>query len=406
MDLATLKAFFQTKIGSKTAAGSIYPVDITDCLDALADAVDTGDIGGGGAVAPLVSSATCPNGAASTVVVVFNQSMTAVTTAGWSFKKNGSAWSVSSVSGSGTTWTFTMGSSAINGDTLLRSYDSGTGATIGTSLELVSFTDSAVTNSVSSAYDADAQAFFDEVELTDTLTTLEKDEVDLLVTSIKAETGLWAKMKVLRPLVGGTETAQVINLKNPATHLAVLEGAGTLPTIDADGYTTVQDGRAYLVTGLTGANFTDASMGFGAYIRNNAQGGSDRYVMGVVGENFYAMGFYPRDTSNEAHAVLTSSGANIVGTSVTDSTGMWIVSRTANNVGKMFKNGSQIGSTYTSTGNDMPTVRQCAEGGDMENVIKVPAWSYGFFFWSDGLSDAEVTALTTIINTFCTNLGR
>jgi len=148
MDLVTLKAFFQTKIGSKTAAGSIYPVDITDCLDALADAVDAGDIGGGGAVAPSIVSATCPNGAANTVVVVFNQSMTAVTTAGWSFKKNGSAWSVSSVTGATTTWTFTMGSSAINGDTLLRSYDSTTGATIGTSLELVSFTDSAVTNSV------------------------------------------------------------------------------------------------------------------------------------------------------------------------------------------------------------------------------------------------------------------
>jgi len=102
----------------------------------------------GGGTAPTVSSATCPDGAANTVVVVFSQSMTAVTTAGWSFKKNGSAWSVSSVTGSGTTWTFTMGSSAVFGDTLLRSYDSTTGATIGTTLELVSFTDSAVTNSV------------------------------------------------------------------------------------------------------------------------------------------------------------------------------------------------------------------------------------------------------------------
>lgn len=102
----------------------------------------------GGGSAPTVTSATCPDGAANTVVVVFNQSMTAVTTAGWSFKKNGSAWSVSSVTGATTTWTFTMGSSAAYGDTLLRSYDSTTGATIGTTLELVSFTDSSVTNSV------------------------------------------------------------------------------------------------------------------------------------------------------------------------------------------------------------------------------------------------------------------
>jgi hypothetical protein len=101
-----------------------------------------------GATAPTVSSKTCETAAPNQVVVVFNQSMTAVTTAGWSAKKNGSAWSVSSVTGSGTTWTFTMGSSAAGGDTLVISYDSTTGATIGTSLELVSFTDSSVTNNV------------------------------------------------------------------------------------------------------------------------------------------------------------------------------------------------------------------------------------------------------------------
>lgn len=119
-------------------------------VSALKTYMDT--LGGGGGSAPTVVSATCPNGAANTVVVVFSQSMTAVTTAGWSFKKNGSAWSVSSVTGSGTTWTFTMGSSAASGDTLLRSYDSTTGATIGTSLELVSFTDSAVTNNVAASF--------------------------------------------------------------------------------------------------------------------------------------------------------------------------------------------------------------------------------------------------------------
>jgi hypothetical protein len=100
----------------------------------------------GGAVAPTVVSATCPSDDTDTVVVVFSQSMTAVTTAGWSFENNASAWGITSVSGSGTTWTFQMVSAAFIGNTLTRSYDSTTGATIGTSLELVSFTDVGVTN--------------------------------------------------------------------------------------------------------------------------------------------------------------------------------------------------------------------------------------------------------------------
>jgi hypothetical protein len=102
----------------------------------------------GDVTAPTVVSATVPNGAANTVVVVFSESVT-VTTAGWSFRRNTSNWAVSSVAGSGTTWTFTMATSAANGETIDRSYDSATGATVDAAAnELVSFTNAAVTNSI------------------------------------------------------------------------------------------------------------------------------------------------------------------------------------------------------------------------------------------------------------------
>jgi hypothetical protein len=119
------------------------------CPATLAKAYFEGTGGGGGDVtAPTVTSRTTPNAGPSTIVVVFSESVT-VTTAGWSAKKNGSAWSISSVSGSGNTWTFTMGSAAVNGDTLQLSYDSGTGATVdGSANELASFTDASVTNNV------------------------------------------------------------------------------------------------------------------------------------------------------------------------------------------------------------------------------------------------------------------
>ena len=108
----------------------------------------SGGGGGGDLTAPTVVSATVPNGAANTVVVVFSESVT-VTTAGWSFRRNTSNWAVSSVAGSGTTWTFTMATSAANGETIDRSYNSATGATVDAAAnELVSFTNAAVTNSI------------------------------------------------------------------------------------------------------------------------------------------------------------------------------------------------------------------------------------------------------------------
>jgi uncharacterized repeat protein (TIGR02059 family) len=98
-------------------------------------------------VAPTVSSATAIN--STTIRVVFSETVTA-TNVGWSFKKNGVAHNPSAVSGSGTnTLDFTVGT-MLNTDTILRSYNSGTGNTMdGSSNELVSFTDQAVTNSIS-----------------------------------------------------------------------------------------------------------------------------------------------------------------------------------------------------------------------------------------------------------------
>lgn len=103
--------------------------------------------GGGGAdvTAPTVVSAETTD--ATHIEVVFSESVT-VTTAGWSFTKNGSNLAITSVSGSGTTWTFLVASMS-SGDDILMSYNSGTGATVdGSSNELVSFTDDVVDNTI------------------------------------------------------------------------------------------------------------------------------------------------------------------------------------------------------------------------------------------------------------------
>lgn len=112
----------------------------------------------GDTTAPTVVSAVVEDADPDTVVITFSESVSGVTAAGWSFKKNGSAWGISSVTGSGTVWNFNMSSSAINTDTLLRSYSQSTGATVdGAGNELGNFTDAAVTNNVGSAFVHESQ---------------------------------------------------------------------------------------------------------------------------------------------------------------------------------------------------------------------------------------------------------
>lgn len=84
-----------------------------------------------------------------TIKIVYSEIVTG-TSAGYSFKKNGSAFAISSMTGSGTnTLTFTMAASILPSDTLLASYNSGTGDTIDASSEPAgSFTDGTVTNSL------------------------------------------------------------------------------------------------------------------------------------------------------------------------------------------------------------------------------------------------------------------
>lgn len=100
--------------------------------------------GGGDVTAPTISSATVAN--ANSIRIVANEPTT-FTLPGWSFKKNGSALTPSSVNTINSTTADFVVPTIVAGDTILRSYNSGTGDTKDTANnELVSFTDQAVTN--------------------------------------------------------------------------------------------------------------------------------------------------------------------------------------------------------------------------------------------------------------------
>jgi len=382
---------------ANATTGALRRVTVAQLLAA------TGTDPGGGGSAPTVSSATCPDAGPGTVVVVFSQSMTAVTTAGWSFKKNGSAWSVSSVTGSGTTWTFTMGSSAVNGDTLLRSYDSTTGATIGTTLELVSFTDSAVTNSVASGYDTDAQTYFTAHETLDSAyTSGQKTALSTFFAGLKTD-GLWtSKIQAMYLWRFGTATAHKWNLRNPVdsdgAFRAVFSGSHTHAAsgITPDGTTGYADSKYVLQT-----NGTDNDSSYGVYIATSSvTAGADLGVDGG-GASYHHIEFDATDVYGIADSFTAGTYVTLAHGGTNN--GFWVASRTSSTSLKLYKDGTQVGSTATTT-NDKTHTDIGANNFYLLGKNSAGTPSYGkrkqsFAFIGKGMSDTDVTNFNTRLST-------
>ena len=365
--------------------------------------------GGGDTTAPVIVSATAVT--ANTIQIIFSESVT-VTTAGWSFKLNGANWVISSVTGSGNTWTFTMATSGVSTDTILRSYSSTTGATVDTSAnELVTFTDSAVTNSIpaGSSYDSDATAFFTATGITD---TTQKDAVNGLVVSLKAAS-LWTKMTAIYPFVGGTAATHKYNLKNPVD----TDGGYRLTftggfTHNANG-ATGDGSTGYADTHLKHSNFTSplSSYHISIYSRTNSNP-TDQYDVDVATTSQMGVGLILKSSGNARSNSNQSGFGTGISTAVTTSQKLFVSSRSTATTHKLYQDGTQIGSTDTAD--------QSAAGANTNNFVLwantnngtpstgsyLSSRNFAFASFGDGLSDAEVTSLTNAVNTYQTALSR
>jgi hypothetical protein len=353
--------------------------------------------GGGDTTAPVIVSATAVT--ANTIEIVFSESVT-VTTAGWSFKLNGASWTISSVTGSGNTWTFTMGSSGTSTDTILRSYSSTTGSTVDTSAnELVTFTDQSVTNSIPAggSYDSDATAFFTAAGITD---TGQKDAVNGLVVALKAAS-IWTKMDAIYPMVGGDSTKHSYNLKAPGSYQ--LTYTGTL-THNANGITG--DGASgYIDTNYSASTeLADTSnCSFIAYNRTNANG----IVLYNYGSGEGSVDLQ-RFSDGNIYAAYGKDQANRISTTLADASGRFIVTRESSTSLKLWKNGSQLGSTLTTLDGSNAVTDSvkllCEWNGTSASSFQ--SYNIAFFALGDGLTDANVTAFDSALATFNTALSR
>ena len=375
------------------AAKKITVSSLKTFMDGLGGGTDT--------TAPTIVSATATT--ANTIVIVFSESVT-VTTAGWSFKINGANWPVSSLSGSGNTWTFTMTTSGASTDTILRSYSSSTGATVDTSSnELATFTDQPVSNSIPAggSYDSDAQAYFTSVEGAGyTMSAGEKTAVNTFVTGLKSNS-LWTKTKAFYPLIGTAFAHAKWNLKNPADTNAAYRLVSTGTFNYSNGVTCTSGGNS---DGLSTIDLTDTVA---------TQNDNCTYV--GVGTNVAELksAFGTNDASGDAHYILprtngdefwASNNCAFSQVASTSSIGRFYNSRRGATDWEMYKNGSSVLTPNTASGTPggLPFLI-CNGGNGALGAYTGKVLSAGVF---SGLTDTEISNLDGLISSLHSGIGR
>jgi hypothetical protein len=342
---------------------------------------------------PTVATKTTTS--ATNIRIVFSEAVTA-TLPGWSFKKNGSALAASAISGSGTTWDFTVGTMA-SGDILVVSYDSATGDTKdGSNNELVSFTDSTVSNTISPSYDTDAQTAFTAIEAAEgsALSSTVKTAYNNWVLREKAASR-YTKYGWIYPMLGATAGAHAINAKAPGTNNLTFNGTGWTHTANG-----IKSNKA---------SGTNANLGFAP----SALAQNDNHMMVRVGENLadgYPMGSYAAGAGGLAIGTIgggtytrdmTASAINTTG--ITNAIGMHMITRVTSTEYVYVWPASSAIISVASDGKGVNNILLGDLGGLTGNGS---AAIINFATVGTGFTQSEALAARTSLNTLMTDLSR
>ena len=257
-----------------------------------------------------------------------------------------------------------------------------------------------------SGTDADAQAFITAAAITD---STQQSAINTLVTQLKTY-GIWTKLKAIYPFVGGTASSHKFNLKDPRD----LDGAYRLffgggGTHGANGYLT-NGTTAYANTFLPpNTQLTKNSTHMSMYCGNNPTPVQANPAFGATqtnGNSYYIHLKHPGDSKYHGYVGSTSNEVNFLNT---DTRGFHILTRTANNVLKAYKNTSLLSTNTTTDSTNLPgqTInlgRLSTDGGwisTTENNYEHRLVSIG-----DGLTDTEAANFYTAVQAYQSTLNR
>ena len=253
--------------------------------------------------------------------------------------------------------------------------------------------------------DADANAFLTATGITNPAIS---SAVCTLVTSLKSA-NLWTKFNAIYPMVGGTATTHMYNLRNPANTNAAFRLSFS------GGWTHSANGalpggvNSFADTFLIPNNILNLnSTHFSVYLNTNAVSGADMVDLGVQ-DALSTNRIYvePASYSGNVYYINNANGANFITTTDQNSLGFYINNRISSSVVNGFKNSIKIinNTTRNSSALSIRSIYLSAF-----NSVGTPLFfstrRNAFASIGSSLTDSEASTLYTIIQTFQTTLGR
>ena len=248
------------------------------------------------------------------------------------------------------------------------------------------------------AVDPDAQAFITAASITD---PTQQIAINQLVVDLKGY-NIWSKMKAIYPYVGGTSTSTSYNLKNPSQFQISWQGGVTWSN------NGVQFGgvNGYGITGYNvSLNNTADNISAGVYLRTNSIVAASSFS--ALGGGFSGIELLVKFTDNNTYYGVNSDIGSGAGNFVSDTRGMFVVSKLATNQKVIYRNGTQISSQTYGGGNLSPNFIVHVGARNSQGLISLyDSRQHAFQYIGDILIAAEVGNLTTAVQAFQTTLGR
>lgn len=263
-------------------------------------------------------------------------------------------------------------------------------------------------------YDADAAAFFTAASITN---TTQKSAVNTLVLSLKSA-NIWSKMRALYPVVGGVASAHAVNLKTPGTYNLTF---ATGWTHASTGMTP--NGATYADTFLIPSTvFANTNLHFSFYSKTTTNLGNTD--IGAFWTD--SPGTFPtintavqilvagRSIDNNSVGYIANEDTNRIIYPQTNASGMFVLSRIANNALKLFQNNTlkQTNTVINSTAfNKLAQNKIFISALNYRDSTGISVLNYGakqcaFASIGDGLTDTDATNFYNAVQTYQTTLSR
>lgn len=257
-------------------------------------------------------------------------------------------------------------------------------------------------------FDSDAEAYLNRVLVAGgTLDGTISGATDTLFKSLKSNS-LYSKMVAMYPVLGSSSSSNGLDALN--NYNGSFVGGWTANTYNIPNGVNGRFDTSFNPSTEVAVGQDDMSIGF--YLNDDKRPTTleayetDLGAIDSGGAPRIYLAPYRRQ-NDETAAYINASITPAVNGIVSDTTGLWIVSRTGSTQNTLFRNGASL-NTYvrTSTGKPNANINMSVKYDAPSTYSQYSTRKWSFLFFSTGLSDSEVSTLSGIINTFQTTLGR